>query len=231
MVDDKILNKIKKCLALSQSSEPHEAAAALRQAQKLMELHGVDQLGLRRSDIGSETMRSKASVSRAKDWEVNLLVMIGRAFGCKLIWTKSNSYQQGVEVFGCYTLVGLKQQVQLAHYTCEVMQRKLIKARNQFVSSLHDGLSRQRKILEADGFCHGWVNAVRRTVTEFALDADTERLIDEAVTAETGGREEKTQARKAGNYGFTAGHKAGSDESIHRPVAEQERLRLTALGD
>jgi hypothetical protein len=33
-VDDKILNKIKKCLALSTSSEPHEAASALRQAQK-----------------------------------------------------------------------------------------------------------------------------------------------------------------------------------------------------
>lgn len=40
MNDQRILERIKKCLALSQSSEPHEAAAALRQAQKLMEMHG-----------------------------------------------------------------------------------------------------------------------------------------------------------------------------------------------
>jgi hypothetical protein len=29
IIDEKALNKIKKCLALSQSSEPHEAAAAM----------------------------------------------------------------------------------------------------------------------------------------------------------------------------------------------------------
>ena len=227
MVDDRILNKIKKCLALSQSSEPHEAAAALRQAQKLMEIHGVDQLNLRKSDIGEADLRSKVSVSKAKDWEVALLAMVGKAFGCKLIWTTSNSHRQGAAVFGRYTLVGLKSQVQLAHYTCEVLQRKLMKARAEFVGNLPP-LGRSRKTLEADGFCHGWVQAVRRTVSDFALDDGTRTLIEDAVKERTGGGMVKVQKRKAGDYGFNAGHEAGSSESIHRPVAEQERLRITA---
>ena len=33
---EKLISRLKKCLALSASPEPHEAAAALRQAQKLM---------------------------------------------------------------------------------------------------------------------------------------------------------------------------------------------------
>ncbi len=40
-VDPKILGKIKKCLALSSSDNPHEAAAAMRQAHALMAAHGV----------------------------------------------------------------------------------------------------------------------------------------------------------------------------------------------
>ena len=40
-MSEKILDKIKKCLALASSANEHEAAAALRQAQKLMQAHGL----------------------------------------------------------------------------------------------------------------------------------------------------------------------------------------------
>ena len=41
---DPIIGKIKKCLSLSQSDNPHEAASALRQAQALMRKHGLDEV-------------------------------------------------------------------------------------------------------------------------------------------------------------------------------------------
>ena len=44
---DKILDKIKKCLALSASSNEHEAEAALRQARKMMEANGITDLDIR----------------------------------------------------------------------------------------------------------------------------------------------------------------------------------------
>ena len=40
----KIMDRIKKCLALSASSNEHEAEAALRQARKLMEAHHINAL-------------------------------------------------------------------------------------------------------------------------------------------------------------------------------------------
>lgn len=42
MNKEKVLDKIKKCLALSQSANEHEAAQALKQAQALMEKYEVN---------------------------------------------------------------------------------------------------------------------------------------------------------------------------------------------
>lgn len=50
------IDKIKKCLALSKSDNPHEAAAALRQAQKLMALYKVDALDVSLADVTEETV-------------------------------------------------------------------------------------------------------------------------------------------------------------------------------
>lgn len=223
--DERILNKIKKCLALSQSPEPAEAAAALRQAQKLMEMHGISQADLGRADLGEAEVKSKASVSRVKDWELGLLNLVAKSFGCKLMWTSSSSYS--TDVYGRYVLIGLKAQVQLAQYTAEVLQRKLIKARAQFVQDLPGYLDRQAKIREADGFCHGWVGAIAKTVHEFALTDDVKQLIDECIEEKCGKRKAKTQDRRIGSYGLQAGREAGAGESIQRPVESQNpTLRL-----
>jgi hypothetical protein len=223
-IDEKILSKIKKCLALSQSSEPHEAAAAMRQAQKLMELHGVSQADIGRADIGEAEVKSKVSVSRIKDWELKLLNLVAKSFGCKLIWFRSSSYS--TDVFGKYILIGLKSQVQLAQYTADVMQRKLIKARGQFVSGFSDRLPRKSKTIEADGFCHGWVKAVSALVHEFALGAETKALIEAEVQSRATGKA-PVQRRAAGQMGLNAGFEAGQGESIHRPMGQNTYAKLS----
>lgn len=223
-IDDKILGKIKKCLALSQSSEPHEAASAMRQAQKLMEMHGVTQADLGRADLGEAEVKSKVSVSRIKDWELRLLHTVAKAFGCKLLWMRSSSYN--VDVFGRYILIGLKAQVQLAQYTADVMQRKLIKARGQFTTNLPSYLGRGEKTVQADGFCHGWVMAVSKTVHEFALNDETKQLIDNRVKELSSAGEAKVQRRQAGAMGLNAGFEAGQSESIHRPMGNSTHLKL-----
>lgn len=226
VANERILGKIKKCLALSQSPEPAEAAAALRQAQKLMALHGISQVDLSRSDLGEAEVKSKASVSRVKDWELRLLNLVAKAFGCKLLWQKSNSYS--VDVYGRYILIGLKTQVQLAQYTADVLQRKLIKARVVFTTNLPGYLSRGEKTVEADGFCHGWVMAIGKTVHEFTLNNETKALIETVADEISSGKQTKVQERRAGTHGLTAGFAAGADESLHRPVNDQApTLRLT----
>lgn len=224
-IDDKILGKIKKCLALSTSSEPHEAAAALRQAQKLMEMHGVDQLTIDRSEIGEASVRSKASVSRIKQWELKLLKTISRAFGCELLWIGSNSYRDNI--YGQYIFIGLKSQVQLAQYTATVFQRKLMNGRNEFVKTLPAYYRRKEKTMEADGFCYGWIEAVSKTVYDFALTDETKKMIEEVTKERTTGGEAKVQNRAIGQHGVNAGFEAGQNESIHRPVSAKKNLYLS----
>lgn len=225
MSQERILEKIKKCLALSESPVAAEAAAALRQAQKLMELHGISQLDLKRADLGTAEFRSKASVSRLKDWELRLVTRVANAFGCRLMWSKSSSYS--MDVYGRFILLGLKSQVELAQYTCDVMTRRLMKARAEFVAAQPSYLDRAEKTRNADGFCHGWVAAVERTVQEFAVGAELKQLIEDELAERAKGPKVKAQERDGSAAGFLAGQKVGSKESIHRPVnGGAETLRL-----
>lgn len=225
MDQTRILEKIKKCLALSQSPEPAEAAAALRQAQKLMEMHGISQLDIKRSDIGEVEVSSKVSVSRLKDWELKLVALIGRSFGCQVMWSKSSSYR--AVVFGRFILVGPKGQVELAQYTCEVLQRKLVKARANFVSSTAFWGSRAEKTRAADGFCHGWVDSISKTVSEFAQSDGAKEMIMIRVKELTSGPKAQVQRRLGDTASYQAGRDAGANESIHRPLNERDpTLRL-----
>lgn len=217
---EKILDKIKKCLALSQSPEPAEAAAALRQAQKLMELHGISAAEMAQAEVGEAELKSAVSVSRIKDWELKLLNLVAKAFGCRLLWTRSSSWRSGADIYGKYTIIGLKHQVELAQYTAQVMQRKLIKARAEFVNKLPGYMNRGTKTVEADGFCHGWVQSVGKTVHAFALSEEMTKVIDDAVAARRHGTA-KVQQRAAGQFGFHAGREAGSNESINRPMQQK----------
>ena len=213
--DEKILNKIKKCLALSASSEPHEAAAALRQAQKLMEIHGISQIDVQRSDIGSTDVSSKVSVSKVNPWELKLMTTVANAFGCKLMWAPS--YSWSVDIYGRYTFIGLKSQIELAQYTAEVMQRKLLKAKSVFAKTLAPHMSRATKTAQLDGFCMGWIIEVQKTVHAFALNEETRLMIEEFIQEKSTGKAKQKQ-KSFGASGFAAGKEAGAGESIHRPM-------------
>jgi Protein of unknown function (DUF2786) len=228
-VEERILNKIKKCLALSTSSEPHEAASALRQAQKLMELHGVSVEAIKMSDISEQQIKSRVSVSKPKTWENNLLKVVGEAFGCDLYWDRSHSYVGGKDVFGSYVYVGIKQQVELAAYTAEVMQRKLMKAKAVYVASLSSYHTRQEKVQKADGFCLGWVASVSDTIYVFANTQETTLLIEEYINSICKGATAKHRGGSYSRAAFEHGMEVGSSESIHRPMGTNAgQLRIGA---
>ena len=54
MDKEKILDKIKKCLALGQSENEHEAAQALKQAQALMEKYEVNAVDIALSEVSEQ---------------------------------------------------------------------------------------------------------------------------------------------------------------------------------
>lgn len=157
---DKIKGKIKKLLALSRSPNPHEAAAALKMAQKLIAEYKVDQCAINSLDIGEEA----APTARRENppvYEGVLTSNIARAFGCgKLYYIRES---------GCtWRFIGLSHRAQVAAFIAQVLLRKLRAARAEYVKTLYRVRSRYRKTQRADDFCAAWVQAVTGKLPEFA---------------------------------------------------------------
>ena len=79
MTRDEALDKIKKCLALAASPEAHEAAAALRQAQKLMAQFGLTEADVTLADVAE--VRQQAQNAPIVPWEVARASLVATAFG------------------------------------------------------------------------------------------------------------------------------------------------------
>lgn len=81
MNKEKILDKIKKCLALSKSANEHEAAQALKQAQALMEKYEVNVVDIALSEV-SEQGADRRMAFKLADWQWSVANMIADIFGC-----------------------------------------------------------------------------------------------------------------------------------------------------
>lgn len=57
---ERVIRKIKRCLALSQSASENEAATAMRQAQALMRAHQLTETDVHLSDVGNLNRPTRA---------------------------------------------------------------------------------------------------------------------------------------------------------------------------
>jgi len=227
-MEDKILDKIQKLLALATSSNEHEAALALQKAQALMAEHNLTSTDLHRSQIGTTQFRSTQSVSKVKDWELALVQQVAGAFGCRVLWIAGHSSDW--DYWGRYELLGPKHQLPVAEYACTFLLRKIVKARTDFSAHLKANyrIDRKRLTQELDGFCHGWVRAVRSKVHALANPDEVEAAMD-AHIADTCDPDKKAdvQERKIGAHGYRAGKIQGEDLEIHRPMSgKEDQLKL-----
>ena len=130
-----ILDKIKKCLALSASANEHEAAAALRQAQKLMELHGVTDEDVLASQAGEAGAKAGA-VTKPAEWEAKLAGRIGQAFGCQVVFSRRTWSTAE------WRFIGAGASSEVAAYAFKVLLRQARTARQTYITT---ALKRVRK--------------------------------------------------------------------------------------
>lgn len=231
-IDPKILGKIKKCLALSGSSNPNEAATALRQAHALMEKHGVSAHEITMADIGEARAESK-TMSRDKPahWETRLAALVGKAFGCQIMVHRSVLPKGlGHVNEGHYIFVGLKQQAEVAAYTATVLMRKCKIARQQWLNENFAGIGvgikgvKAKKTRMADMFAEGWVEAIGRLVADFASAPEVEAAIKRHIDEQSSGDEAPTRAvsrKDVGRQEYAAaamGMQAAKGERLFRPM-------------
>lgn len=213
---DRILDKIKKCLKLSKSSEAHEAAAALRQAQKMMEANNVTQEELLGLEVKSVQVMTPEPYKRKLPLYMNVLMGIcQRAFECDALIEAG--WRNGKPRL-CIRYFGLNGKEQLAAYAHEVMWRQLSASWKEYQKqnpwAVNEKGARQ-------GFWIGWLQEVRSKVMAFAGNEEEKEMLSKAMIAYNGGKELsscKTNNMSIDGHTASAGRDAAGDFSIHRPV-------------
>lgn len=221
---DDIIRKIKACLALSKSAEPHEAAAALRQAQKLTEQLGIDEVDLQLSDVHES--RSPASALKPQQWEGRLAQLVGEAFGCELyLGTTTSRDASGLafRVVTAFVFVGVAPADETASYAFDVLLRQCKQQRRAHVSAQPKNCKPSTKAARGDVFAAGWVRGVQALVGQLAspparsdlLLAYMKRNHPNLGTANLGRRD---RGRKVRHTDYLAGHAAGKNAQLHHGV-------------
>ena len=232
-----IIEKIKKCLALSKSANQHEAATALRQAQALMEKYNIDAddaelLGIVNAEIlGSGSQKPPV-------FESMLAQSIAKLMDCKVFL----SYQvhrttSTAKVVAVWHFTGFDPAPEIASYAFDVLYRLLKKARTHFISTkLNRVQIRANKVKRADMFCEGWVMEASEQARR--IKPDTEKLkqieahinkTNELTTFKPKNRNEKTRDSSRSRNDYWSGRQAGKDAQInHGMNAGQEFEKLGA---
>lgn len=227
----RVIDKIKKCLALAGSDNEHEAAQALKHAQALMRRYGVDEASIADADLlEADVPARSASAKRPSAWEAHLLSLVGKTFGCLLTFT--SSVRKGSRAPGRYTYIGLHTQAAVAAYTATVLLRELRAARKRHIAAekLRRGTLKRREVTRlGDAFCAGWLSRVEQQVTAFANPKNVEAAIGARMARRCGEREAKPGkfAKRYDAASLEAGLAAGEAVRLHRPMNEAQPPALS----
>ena len=219
------LRRIRACLRLGASSEPHEAAAALRQAQALMREHGVSEAEAELAEVQTAT-RPMGRARTPPAYLVQCANMVASAMGARIIYDPMRLRSGGFA--GRVVFVGCGPRAEIAAYAYVVLGRQLADGRAECLRR-NRRLKRASRTRRADLWCQAWVEGAARHVQALALPSREQDLVErymagKDLTTRTG-RESLPKARDVATWldGFAHGNAA----RLHHGVGA--RSRPTAL--
>lgn len=227
---NKILDKIRKCLALSTSSNEHEAEVALRHARKLMEAHGLTEQDVAAAE--AKEIYVKASVKRCPPiWEALLSSQIANAFGCRVFFAGSRRQTSGQWCF-----IGCGASPDVAQYAFTVLHRQAKRAREAHIKG-HLKRCSTNKTRRADLFSEGWVRAVAGKITEFcgtemqstAIDAYVAKHYPEVNDLKMNNRNKGRTLGLKEYDDYLAGQQSGKDAQLNHAVSGSDQQQLSLV--
>lgn len=118
-MDTAVIERIKKLLKLSTSSNEHEAALAAQRASELMRAHNIAEAQLRVEEpeargpepiVKDHTVDIKGNAKRAAKWKGHLVSASAKLYNCH-VWLNHGEHK----------LFGRESDVQAAHYTAQYL--------------------------------------------------------------------------------------------------------------
>ena len=189
MTRDEALDKIKKCLALAASPEAHEAAAALRQAQKLMAQFDLTETDVTLADVSE--VRQQAQNAPMVRWEASLASVVARAFGCKTFTTQRPKLGSSLQVRRQrhYVFVGVGPAPEVAGYAFDVLARQCAKDRRRYIGLQSKNCKAKTKVARGDLYAEGWLAGVHDKLDQLAGNERDAALIAQYMAQRHAGME------------------------------------------
>lgn len=218
------IDKIKKCLALAKSANEHEAAAALRQAQALMEKFNIEDDDVLASEVSE--FSAKAANQKPSNWEALLSQVVAESCGCKLIFRNFLSAE--------YVFVGCGVSAEIATYAFQVLHRQCKKSRAEYIKTNLKRCKAASKTKRADIYCEGWVRVASEKIKALVLNDKQTAAITAFMSKrypklhEIKPRDRNDSSRMSNRAfnDFAAGAAQGAKAELNRGVASQETLAL-----
>ncbi len=173
MERQKVLEKISKCLRLSASCNANEAAAALRQARRLMKKYHVTDEQVQAALVEEECAHYGSSFN-PPFWALALSDIVSRAFDCRVLIARRFGHQPE------YRFIGMECAPAIATYTFTVLYRKLEQAREDFIAD-NGGEEDEENRRRGDVFAQAWLFRVAGKVAEFVVNPETRDAINHYV--------------------------------------------------
>ncbi|MCD2164685.1 DUF2786 domain-containing protein [Comamonas koreensis] len=231
MTRDEALQKIKKCLALASSPNAHEAAAALRQAQKMMQQFGLNEVDIGLADVAERDQEAR-NVPLVR-WESLLANMVASAFGCTVITRIGTKYLPGLKLrrIRKWVFIGVGAAPEIAGYAFDVLSRQCAKDRRAYIKQQSKNCKPKTKVARGDGYAEGWLDGVYAELESFAATPEQQAIVARYMEQKYPNLKELESKDRITGKNVTSndwymGKKAGSAVRLKHGVGGQQQALL-----
>lgn len=225
-----ILRKIRACLRLAGSANPHEAAAALRQARALMDKHGLSAADAAGLTSASAPTRGRGAM--VPDSIICLAQIIAEGNRCRALFRLVSNGHSGTT---CVEFHGVRTDAQVSAYAFTVLRRLLEASKSEYLIAEERGRRRKwpaaRRKHQGELFSLGWVAAVGELFPKADISVDHERSLqlalkqagaEVATTKQDRKTKERTPSQRFEDFrAQAAGFNQGSGVRLHRGVGQE----------
>lgn len=225
------LQKIKKCLALAASNNPHEAAAAMRQAQKLMSHFQISEVDVCVAEI-SETP-AKARNVQPVNWEVSLAQTVAKAFDCEVYGSLSSFYNTNARLFRerNYIFAGVGPASEVAAYAFSVLSRQCVKDRKIHMALQPKNCKKSTLTARGDAYAQGWVLGIQDAIMAFSGNQNNQKIVGRYTKSRHGNTgtiqlADRIKGKNTKRTDWIHGMQAGNQVKLNRGIASATEHQL-----
>lgn len=227
---ERALRKVLACLRRAKSSNPNEAAIALRQAKAMMAQYGLtddDAVAAEISEAVAGTRCRGAEVPRSM---LLLADVVAEGYRCRIVVSRERYYDESCRLSGKTVIkfFGYGADAQVAAYAFTVLNRQLTADKAKHTSRIRKRANKERR---GEEFAFGWIHAIRALFPAEQLEAEHIVAISAAIRTRVG-ETSTTTGREVGKHGranpndIEAGYAAGKGARLHNGIEGAAQRQL-----